>query len=173
VAWAELGFSPRESGIQKRAGRTPAVARARRDRAVAVPPAASGWTAYAPNQHPMARFMAAVGARGVNAHRVMHGYYHRGWIDDEAAGWASAGIDAGDATAWKELGLRPAEAKRLAEAGQTPMGTARAWTEAGIPFAEIATWLGAGLAPAEAAAQRAKGISAERAGVLRALRDDD
>ena len=38
---------------------------------------------------------------------------------------------------------------------------------------EVAAWLGAGLAPAEAAEQRAKGITADRAAVMRALRDPD
>jgi hypothetical protein len=114
------------------------------------------------------RFMQAVGRAQP---QIVHSYFTRSWMDDEALAWAERGVDAGDAQVWKELGIAPDEAGRLTKAGETALGTMRAWWEAGIPIDEVAAWLGAGLTPAEAAEHRAKGITAERAAVMRALRD--
>jgi len=104
---------------------------------------------------------------------VVHSYARAQWFDEEAIRWASRGIEAGDAKDWKELGLTPEEAEPLSRDGLSPLRAARAWWEAGIPFGEVAAWIGAGLTPEEAACQRAKGIDAERAQVLRALRDPE
>ncbi len=170
VAWRELGFSAKRAGVHKRAGRTPAQAQSRDSAMVAqAPQMRAGFQGAGQEMH---TFVQRV-QRGATSHQHLHSYLLRRWFDDEAAEWACAGIEAADAIAWKELGLSSSEAAKLARAEQSPMRTVRMWCEAGIPFDEIPVWLGAGLTPSEAAAQREKGIAADRAEVLRALRDDD
>ena len=75
---------------------------------------------------------------------------------------------------WKEFGISPAEASRLTKAGETAAAaTARLVGGPASRWTRYPAWLGAGLTPEEAAEQRAKGITADRAAVMRALRDPD
>ncbi len=105
--------------------------------------------------------------------RVLQSYHRRQWVDEEAMEWASQGIDAADAYTWHALGLTPVEAGRLAIQGRGPGDVIREWWRTGIPFEEVADWIGAGLSSKEAREQRAQGITAEQAGALRALRQQE
>jgi hypothetical protein len=182
AAWHEFGYSLEEARQRKAEGKTPSetfLGRVRKMRTqrgqghstqMGSGQIVLGGSGAAGPPATMQRFLERM--RGVN-HRLIHGYFMRQWVDDEALSWAENGIDAADALAWKEFGISAAEAGRLTKAGHTPAGTMRAWWQAGIPVDEVAAWLGAGLTPEEAAAQRLNGVTAERAAVLRALREND
>jgi hypothetical protein len=171
AAWLELGFTVAQARKHKRAGRTPVQAYGAQQRARTTGPVSGPQLVPGAPRHRVdpRHFMEAVRRRDP---RVANTYMQRQWFDDEAIAWALHGIEAGEALAWKELGLTPAEAAQQQAKGMDVMRTIKAWWQAGIPFAEVADWIGAGLNPSEAAEQRAKGVSAERAAVLRSLRQD-
>jgi hypothetical protein len=170
AAWREFGYSLEQAREAKRRGRKPSDAFRRR---LSRQPQPSAMSALVPVN-------AAVGLPEMQTFlerirrkhpELLHGYFQRRWLDDEAVALARAGIDAGEALLWKEFGVAPAEAARLAKAGREPASELRSWWEAGIPPDEVAAWLGAGLTAEEAAEQRTRGVSAEAAAVMRALRD--
>ena len=169
AAWIELGFTVAEARKHKRAGRTPVQAYGRQHRGKGAAGGAQLLPGAPRHRVDPRHFMEAVRRRDP---RVANTYMYRQWFDDEAMGWALHGIEASEALAWKELGLTPVEAERQQSQGMNAMQTVKAWWQAGIPFDEVADWIGAGLTPSEAAQQRAKGVTAERAAVLRSLRQD-
>jgi hypothetical protein len=172
AAWHEFGYSLAEAKELKANGHSPSDAFRRQVKArPSSRPRAMPSRSWLPPSTPTQRFVEKLRSKGNN--RVIHGYFMRQWVDDEAVSWAELGIDAADALVWKTFGIEPAEAAKLAQAGATAAGTMRAWWEAGIPPDEVAAWLGAGLTAEEAAAQRTAGVTADRAAVLRALRDPD
>jgi hypothetical protein len=169
AAWREFGYSLEQAREEKRRGGKPGDAFRRRVRRRPQPATASAALAANLGGTPdVSTFVERIRRRHPE---LLHGYFRRRWLDEEAVAWARAGIDAGDALTWKEFGIAPAEAARLAKSGRNPPAELRAWWEAGIPPDEVAAWLGAGLTAEEAAEQRARGVPAEAAAVMRALRD--
>ena len=171
AAWIELGFTVAEARKHQLAGRTPVQAYGCQDRARGPGAARGAQVLPGAPQHRVdpRHFMEAVRRRDPG---VANTYMHRQWFDDEALAWALQGIEASEALAWKELGLTPVEAEQQQSNGMNAIQTLKAWWQAGIPFDEVADWIGAGLSPSEAAHQRANGVTAERAAVLRSLRQD-
>ena len=171
AAWIELGFTVAEARKHKRAGRTPVQAYGRQHRARGPGAAAGAQLLPGTPQHRVdpRHFMEAVRRRDP---AVANSYMQRQWFDEEALAWALHGIEASEALTWKELGLTPVEAEQQQSKGMNAIQTLKAWWQAGIPFDEVADWIGAGLSPSEAAQQRANGVTAERAAVLRSLRQD-
>lgn len=156
VRWHELGVAPHDAARRHLAGerphRVPWFARL-----VAPSPAETPAPAWAET---MRRLLRA----GVPAD-VARAYADAGWDGGEAEDWARRRVDQGDARVFRALGFTAAEAARTRLSAVEVMA---AWWGA-VPLEEVAAWCAAGFTPGEAAGQRAAGVTAEQAGVIRAL----
>ena len=72
---------------------------------------------------------------------VIQTYFTHRWLDDEAAAWARAGIDAASARVWSEFGVGPTTAERVVDSGRSLAQAIRACWDAGVPSEEFASYL--------------------------------
>jgi hypothetical protein len=180
VRWHEMGVAPHDAARRHLAGerphRLPWIAHLARIPGLGRLPGLSGMPEPSPPARPTASEPAETPApawadtmrrllrSGVPAD-VARTYADAGWEGSEAEEWARRRVDQGDARVFRALGFTAAEAARTRLSAVAIMA---AWWGA-VPLEEVAAWCAAGFTPGEAAGQRAAGVTAEQAGVLRAL----
>jgi len=162
LQWHQVGFDLNAATAQKRLGNNPSTARGSSRQA-------RSWGG--PDGRQLGPAFQILLETDHSTRRQVHFYLMDGWTGDDAVPWAQADISPGNAKMWLMLGLRAAEAAELEKRGVTVGGIVQQWWAAGIPLDQVAAWLGAGFTAVEAAEQIAAGVDAERAAVLRALRE--